>query len=482
MLKNRSVVLHGFLSLLVIFNLVTIQSHANSNDYCRPDTSLTFEKYEAFLNGLKDETRYRVVPLNRFRQTLDSTKIIVGLRHDVDNNLQRSVDMAKVEFRLGLPASYYFLHTSSYYYSNPNDVNSRIKSIDNTLLKFQNDWKHEVGFHSDLVTLQLIHKIDPVDFLHKELKLLRDAGLKIYGSAAHGSPYCKTYHYINYYFFEEYSLLPFRHFINTSAVLLGNDVIKFKKGRLNDFDLDYEAYFLDNNKYYSDAQFVDGRRWNFDKTDWHTLKPGDRVIFLIHPEHWSKVNTKAEFSDFRLPGQTQSSVIDEFLRTIQISYPNHKPMNLNPEFRLKDTVSDVFLQTQNIFSGFTEVDFSKEVEFVVKTRNGKTTKKWKVSILFTPSNEAEVISVSAKKNVRVHLDASNRTIHIQSDKKRPRDFQISYALSPGASALVENIPVKSKTLRVQNNQDPSILSVIAEDGKTRNDWLICTNSELNETK
>ncbi len=61
-----------------------------------------------------------------------------------------------------------------------------------------------------------------------------------------------------------------------------------KKGKFADFGLEYEAYFLDNNKYYSDAQFVNGNRWNFSMLDLKTLVPGDRVIFLTHPIHWNK--------------------------------------------------------------------------------------------------------------------------------------------------------------------------------------------------
>ncbi|MDO9510536.1 MAG: hypothetical protein Q7J34_02145 [Bacteroidales bacterium] len=472
MLKNRIIRVILQRLAFMVFLISGMSFNGFSSEFCVPDTSLTFEKYEAFLRELKDETKYKVVPLHQFRQTVDTSRIIVGLKHDVDNNLQRSVDMAKVEYRLGIPATYYFLHTSSYYFSNPNDANSRIIPVYKTFLQFQNDWKHEVGFHSDLITLQLIHKLDPVDFLHKELDYMRQQGLRIYGSAAHGSPYCKSYHYINYYFFEDCSKEPFMHFVNLNSAALGNETITYKKGRMLDFDLDYEAYFLDNNKYYSDAQFIGGRHWNFDQADWRRLKTGDRVIFLVHPEHWLKVNTMAEFVDFHLPGQTQNTEIDVFLRTIQISYPKHKAMLLKPEFRLNDTVSDVFFGTQYVFSGFTELDFSKNVEFVVKTRNGKTTKTWNLKIHFTPSNEAEIVELHAGKRMKVFIDNKARQVFVETKARRkPEMLRLNYSLSPGALAFLENKPQKEARIKMKSDTSV-ILSVLAEDGLTRNDWLI----------
>src|SRR5664280_3893937 len=45
-----------------------------------PDTNFTWEKYASFLNKISDTSKYTVLPVNEFRQTFNSRKIIIGLR------------------------------------------------------------------------------------------------------------------------------------------------------------------------------------------------------------------------------------------------------------------------------------------------------------------------------------------------------------------------------------------------------------------
>jgi len=157
----------------------------------------------------------------------------------------------------------------------------------------QNESHFEIGWHNDLVTLQIVYGIDPVNFLHQELNWLRSNGITIKGTASHGSNYCYTFHYINYYFFNECTYPVVAGFENNINIPVQSEIKPIKKGSLHDFGLDYEAYFLDNNKYFSDAQTVNGQRWNFSMLDLKTLVPGDRAIFLIHPIHWNYDKTPA---------------------------------------------------------------------------------------------------------------------------------------------------------------------------------------------
>jgi len=46
-----------------------------------------------------------------------------------------------------------------------------------------------------LQTVVPLARLDP-----QVLEWLRSNGIKIYGTAAHGSSYCKSYHYMNFYF------------------------------------------------------------------------------------------------------------------------------------------------------------------------------------------------------------------------------------------------------------------------------------------
>ena len=96
--------------------------------------------------------------------------------------------------------------------------------------------------------------------------------------------------------------------------------ITILKGKLGDFDLKYEAYFLNNNKAFSDAVITDGIRWNIGMLDLNQLKAGDRAIILLHPIHWHKGSVHANFESFSLPGQKSSS-IDTINSVISVEIP-----------------------------------------------------------------------------------------------------------------------------------------------------------------
>src|SRR5664280_2827752 len=77
-----------------------------------PDTNFTWQKYESFLKKISDTSKYIVLPLNEFRQTLNSKKIVIGLRHDVDIDLNVAYEFSKIESNLGFRSTYFILHTA----------------------------------------------------------------------------------------------------------------------------------------------------------------------------------------------------------------------------------------------------------------------------------------------------------------------------------------------------------------------------------
>ena len=172
----------------------------------------------------------------------------------------------------------------------------------------QNVRHFEIGWHNDLVTLQAVYNIDPVAFLKNELAWLRANGINIYGSASHGSPYCYTYKYLNYYFFEECTYPVVGQFVNNVNLPIGGKTVPMKKGKFSDFNLEYEAYFLNNNKYFSDASITNGTRWNIGMLNLDQLQAGDRVIILLHPIHWHMASDAARIESFMINGQKSSSI------------------------------------------------------------------------------------------------------------------------------------------------------------------------------
>jgi hypothetical protein len=239
------------------------------------ERTFTYERYDRVLERLV-AGGFRVVPLEELRAADRSGAPVVGLRHDVDESLESALELARLEHARGLRATYFVLHTAAYW-SDPALIPS--------LRRLQDDYGHEVGWHNDLVTLQCIHGVDAKAYLARELERLRGAGIAVRGVASHGSPYCYRFGYHNNYFFSDFDdVVP--GFPNTRIVPAPQGPCEIPRAALVDFGLEYEAYYLDNDLYFSDSSFTNGRRWHPDELDLTLISPGQKAVILIHPCHW----------------------------------------------------------------------------------------------------------------------------------------------------------------------------------------------------
>ena len=346
------------------------------------DTNFSYKKYMDFLEKLSDTTKFIVVPIDQFSKTIDRKKIIIGLRHDVDLDLDIAFKLSMVENNIGFRSSYYILHTAPYYLADKNNMAVHNDLIIPTLQTMQNEFNHEIGWHNDLVTLQLVYKIDPVSYFHGELNWLRKNGLNINGTASHGSSYCYTYKYLNYYFFQECMHPKVGKFVNNDTVWIDNTMINLKHSRLRDFKLEYEAYFLNNNKYFSDAQFINHERWHPGNLDVSTLVPGDRVIILTHPiYYWPSGSNMANLNSFEIQGQLRSD-INYHNSSIQIEIPEGERVDrLHANF-VTSTNASVWIGRRRIRSDDTPINFTQAVKIRVIAEDGLTNQEWTVTIKF----------------------------------------------------------------------------------------------------
>ena len=216
----------------------------------------TYAEYERFLDRLGGRD---VVPLREFaRGTGD-----LALRHDVDSRLDSALELARLEHARGLRATYFVLHTAPYW--DEPDLPARVRGLQ--------DLGHEVGFHNDLVTLERVHGRDPRAALADALARLRRAGVDVVGAAAHGSPWCHRLGFHNNYVFAGWD--------ETVPGFPSREVAE--KLDPVEFGLEYEAYHVPRDVYFSDSAFVDGRRAHPGDLD---LDAGRRTIVLTHPDHW----------------------------------------------------------------------------------------------------------------------------------------------------------------------------------------------------
>jgi hypothetical protein len=219
----------------------------------------TYAEYARFLDRLGGRD---VVPMRDFARGEGD----LALRHDVDLRLDSALELARLEHDRGLRATYFVLHTAPYW-------------VDPELvpkLRALQDLGHELGFHNDLVTLERVIGIDDAGaFLRDVLARLRGGGIDVVGAAAHGSPWCHSFGFHNNYVFRGWDE-PVPGFPLTEVP---------QKLDPADFGLEYEAYHVPHDVYFSDSTFTDGRRAH--PADLR-LEPGKRTIVLVHPCHWDR--------------------------------------------------------------------------------------------------------------------------------------------------------------------------------------------------
>jgi len=206
-----------------------------------------------------------------FKQYISSPKEKATLlRHDVDMDIDRALDMAIFESKRGVYSTYFLLHTAKYFnYSK--EFAQKCKKIVSL--------GHDIGLHNNALTVYFKRKKDIRRMLEMPLKFLRDNGIDVVGTSAHGVKACYTRGYFNYEIWKEFD--PKRN--------EGKLKVPIHKIGLHSLGLIYDASFVDFDFYLSDS----GDTWNgmvvkipipFEKT----LKYGPDNIGLAVLEKFQK--------------------------------------------------------------------------------------------------------------------------------------------------------------------------------------------------
>jgi hypothetical protein len=459
----------------------TAIEHGNRDFFTgeQPDTNFTWEKYGAFLSKISDTSKYIVLPLNEFRKTIKSNKIVIGLRHDVDNDLDVAYQFSETEWKLGFRSTYFILHTAPYYLETPNNYSSHSQKIIPVLKAMQDNRKFEIGWHNDLVTLQLIYKLNPVLFLHDELGWLRSNGINISGTASHGSSYCKTYRYLNYYFFYDctYPVVP--GYENNVTVPVGNSNITIIKGNLSDFDLEYEAYFLKYNKAFSDATITNNIRWNIGMLDLKQLKAGDRVVILLHPIHWHKASVLTKIESFTINGQNSSSIdYENAIINVEMPYGTNLG-SLVANFSLSPGAYSKVSGRQQV-NGSTRNNFTNPVIYEVFAENRDIHKYWTVNVHWTKNAESDFTSFNIPGLTRsVNIDKIQKKIFLKlSEGADLTNLPVQFELSAGATAWIGNVQHFGNG-SIHDFSGNLQYTVIAENKISLSTWLVIVQKVRN---
>jgi hypothetical protein len=224
--------------------------------------------------------KYLVLPLNEMRSTYSDSRVVIGLRHDIDMNPFKALEMAEIEKDFGFSATYFILPTADYYgYLFRTGLNRSI-GLD-SLLKDLFDRGTEIGIHNDMLTAMIDYGFDPFIFNSNELAFIKSLGIPVFGTSSHGSSIAKKT-VPNYQIFSD--------FAKSDSVLYEGKKYPIGKNSLKEFGFEYEAYFLNFNNYYSES----GGKWNDENGFTGILSklekrlPGDRIEILTHPDWWGK--------------------------------------------------------------------------------------------------------------------------------------------------------------------------------------------------
>ncbi len=243
--------------------------------------------YLEFIQRLKD-TYCWDVRLGDSKHWIDEGLSVISIRHDVDKDLDKALEMARFEYKNGIRSTYFLLHTASYFDYTQLFL-EKCQEIQNM--------SHEIGIHNNSIIewMKLCEGnwdrplrtglLAPVDFL-------RQGGIEIKGTSAHGSDDNYKYGALNYEVWKEYD----------PKMNLGLGY-KGEQFSLEEFDLEYEAYFLPYTHYLSDS----GGNWLGLKVDGPKMferdilnsernigldiiddfnKDGGFLQILIHPCWW----------------------------------------------------------------------------------------------------------------------------------------------------------------------------------------------------
>lgn len=259
------------------------------------------------------------VPVSMLRVAPKGQRV-VALRHDIDHDLDMALEMACWEHRLGARATYFVLPGAAYW-DDPGLIDK--------CLQIQ-DFGHEVGVHLNVLADWYAARVDdPGAYLLETLAMLRGAGLRITGGAAHGDGLCYSGQFINYWLFAE--LRPNDPLATESGLSAegtpgsgvrggiaypASHALVRADGRelplwsvsMAEMGLDYEAMHLPCDRYYTDS----GGEWTRSPDPLDESLDRGRYQINMHPEHWRGQQKLYFFlSTARSGSKWLSSVLDK---------------------------------------------------------------------------------------------------------------------------------------------------------------------------
>lgn len=213
-----------------------------------------------------------VVPMCQVADGVTDHRMI-GMRHDVDNDIAPAVQMAEWEAERGYHSTYFILHTAPYWQQ---------KETLKAALEAISDCGHEIGFHLNAITAAIETGGDPILIAQDAVNELRSYGYAVRGVVAHGDRACYEHHFVNDELFTE-SARP--EYGPPQRIIGGVKLWPVSRRRLH---FDYDPNWLPRRQYLSDS----GGHWSqpFAYVE-HEFPFDGQLHMLVHPDWWGEAFT-----------------------------------------------------------------------------------------------------------------------------------------------------------------------------------------------
>lgn len=215
----------------------------------------------------------RVVPMRDVFKG-DRGPRVIGLRHDVDDNpgsFETALRIAEWEFERGYSSTYFLLHGSHYWNEEWLGAVPQFEELG-----------HEVGIHVNAIAEAFRQRRDPHAILNESITQLRETGVRVVGSVAHGDALCHVARFVNDEMFQESP----RPDYGAPDRLITHDgvVCPLVPISRKNYGLEYDANWLPRGDYLSDS----GGRWS-QEFAWVAARFGESQLHVLqHPDWWAE--------------------------------------------------------------------------------------------------------------------------------------------------------------------------------------------------
>lgn len=218
----------------------------------------------------------------------------IGLRHDVDYDVEAAVALGRAEADAGCRSTFYLLHSATYWGA------PAFAEACQCLIGLG----HEVGLHLNVLAEWYEGRIDSLaERLGQVLSDLRSLGFEVTGCAAHGDPSCYRGQFANHWMLEELRganpaltetgvsaegirderpRFQLRYPETHRLTRAGGDEVPLWSLAMGNFGLEYHAVHVRHSHYFSDS----GGSWKRTPDPRSVSYQGGRWQVLMHPEYW----------------------------------------------------------------------------------------------------------------------------------------------------------------------------------------------------